>query len=399
MNRRELVKTSAVVAAAASAGMLNTNAHAEKATAGVKIKITKIEPILLRAARHYPAWLWVRIRTDQGVEGLGEGFCWSGRAAKIITHVKQLGEKLTGTSPLRINAFVQKAFAGRPKDVLNWGAAVSAIEIALWDIAGRVADLPVHALLGGAVRKRIPLYADHGVFAKGFDVERIVMMKEAGFGMFKWDPFRGGGNPGERTIRKQLETVIKVRQAVGEDYPLAIDAHGRFNLEGAKIAARAMSPYNLVFFEEPVHYKQVKWFGQLADTTSVPLSTGEMSTHRDEVAAYMKTGALAYFQPELGVNGGILETVKTAALCESFGVKIATHDWCGPVVSRAASHVCAAIPNLLYQEWASCAPEDRWEQELLDPPARVEKGHLAVPSGPGLGAKINEKNLKRRRIG
>jgi len=256
----------------------------------------------------------------------------------------------------------------------------------------------IHALLGGAVRSHIPLYADHGVFARGFDVDRILAMKEAGFGMFKWDPFQGGGNPGEKAIRRQVEQVVKVREAVGPDYRLAIDAHGRFNVDGAIIAAKAMEPLKIVFFEEPVNFRHPEWFEPIAASTSIPLSTGEMVTCRQEVAAYLKTGALAFFQPEVGTNGGILETVKVAAMCEPFGIRIATHDWCGPIVSRAAAHACAVIPNLLYQEWASCAAEDKWEQELLDPPTEVKNGQIVLTDRPGLGSKLNEKLVKERLI-
>ena len=144
---------------------------------------------------------------------------------------------------------------------------------------------------------------------------------------------------------------------------------------------------------------QPEWFRPIADSTSVPLATGEMITHRKEVATYLQTGELRFFQPELGTNGGILETVKVAAMCKSFGVRIATHDWCGPVVSRAAMHVCAVIPNLLYQEWENCDPEGRWEQELLEPPTSPDRGHLVVDDRPGLGFQLNERLVNERRIG
>lgn len=378
----------------AAQSCMQIKAEAER----MKIKITSVEPVLLKATRHYPCWLWVRIRTDQGIEGIGEGFAWSGRTPRIIKFVEQLGRQIVGTSAIEIEKFVQRSLADRPLETQDWGAAGSAIEIALWDILGKAVNLPVYALLGGAVRDRIPLYADHGVFAEGFDIDRILAMKAAGFGMFKWDPFKGRPTD-EGEIRKQVEQVAMVREAVGPDYRLAIDAHGRFELEAAKIAAAALEPLNILFFEEPVHFQKPEWFKPIAESTSIPLSTGENITHRKEVATYLKTGALGYFQPEVGTNGGIMESVKVAAMCEPFGLKIATHDWCGPVVSRAATHVCAVIPNLLYQEWANCAPGDSWEQELLEPPTRIEDGHILLPSTPGLGFELNEKALKKRRIG
>jgi len=410
MNRRKFIGQ-AIVGGLAAGGVIWGETLARQVPSDVKIKIIGIEPLLIKAARDYPAWTWVRIRTDQGLEGLGEGFAWThgapGRVKRVVGYIEQLSERLVGTNPLLVQSFVNKAMAERPPHRLEWGAAISAIEIALWDLVGQVAGLPIHGLLGGAVRKRIPLYANAGVFAKGygspdpdagFDVERILAMKEAGFQMFKWDPFRIGGNPGEKPIRKQVEQVVKVRDAVGDDYQLAIDAHQRFDLEGAKIAARVLEPLNLLFFEEPVGFDRPDWFKELSETTSIPLATGENSTHRKEVAPFLEAGGLSYFQPELGTNGGILESYKIAAMCEPFGIQISPHDWCGPIISRAAMHVSAAVPNLSYQEWAAVGPRNRGEQDLLDPPAIIEQGHLLVSDSPGLGCRLNEKLVKARRV-
>lgn len=371
---------------------------AESRMPDAQIKITGVEPILLKATRGYKEWSLVRLRTDQGLQGIGEGFAWGGKARAIVGHIKQLGASLIGTSPMRIEAFLQGASAEPPPDVFAWFSAISAIEIALWDIAGQVAGLPIHAMLGGKMRDRIPLYADHGVFKHGFEVERIVALKDAGYGMFKWDPFKGGGNPGKEAIAAQVEEVAEVRRAVGPDYPLAIDAHGRFDLEGAKLAAKALEPFDVQFFEEPVHYTKPELYAQLTDSTAITLATGEMLTTRGQLKTFLESGAIGVFQPETGANGGILESVKAAAMCEPYGVKVAAHNWCGPVVTRAATHVCATIPNLLYQEYASVAPEDQWELDLLDPPTQLERGHIIPPDGPGLGSKLNEKRVKERRI-
>jgi len=398
VKRREFLRTTAAAAAASGGLALGGTCVAAQHAPHAKIKITKVEPILIKATRGYKEWNLVRLHTDQGLTGIGEGFAWGGKARTIAGHIKQLGQSLVDTSPLRIEAFLHRASADPPEDKLAWFAAVSAIEIALWDIAGQVAGLPIYAMLGGKMRERIPLYADHGVFKHGFDVQRIVAMKEAGYGMFKWDPFQGGGNPGKEAIAAQVQQVAQVRRAVGPDYPLAIDAHGRFDLEGAKLAAKALEPLNVLFFEEPIHYTKPELFAPLAKSTSLTLATGEMLTTRIQLKTFLETAAVGVFQPEVGTNGGILESVKAAAMCEPYGVKIAAHNWCGPVVTRAATHVCATIPNLLYQEYASVAPEDQWELDLLDPPTQLDHGHIIPPEGPGLGSKLNEKLLKERRI-
>ena len=175
--------------------------------------------------------------------------------------------------------------------------------------------------------------------------------KENGFGMFKWDPFEGGGTPTPRDLQDQIRKVEMVRDAVGSEYQIAIDAHNRFSVDGAIMAAQALEPFNILFFEAPTadDPEQLK---QVANATDIPLATGELTCTRQEANALFDSGSLGVFQPEVGTNGGILETVRTADLAETYGLKIATHNWCGPVIMRAASHACSVIPNLLFQEYA-----------------------------------------------
>jgi len=298
------------------------------------VKIAAVEPLLIKGTRGYSAWTLVRVRTGEGIGGIGEGFSFGwGNAdapAAIKAHMEELGERIVGADPRRIQLFVHDALASAPEGAQHWSSAVSAIEIALWDIAGKAAGLPVYAMLGGAVRDRIPLYADHGVFKDGFDVGRILAMKHAGFEMFKWDPFREGGNPGAEAIAACTEDVAAVRDAVGPDYKLAIDAHGRFNLEGAKLAAKALEPFGPVFFEDPMQLGDPGGFSELSQYTSLPLATGELAESRDVLRAFLAAGGLSVWQPEVGNNGGILETMKAAAMCETFGIEVPRTTGAGP---------------------------------------------------------------------
>ncbi len=341
----------------------------------------------------------VRILTDQGIEGIGEGFTWAGRAAAIRSRIESIGEQIAGKSPVEIEAFLGR-FSPKATD-RNWHAAISAIEIALWDILGKMADLPIFSLLGGPVRKEIPLYADHGLFdgARSWEeqVDRVLAAKETGFRMFKWDPFVGMDSHDVKELGKRLDQVSQVRKAVGEGYQLAIDAHNRFDEAGAIMAAKILEPLDILFFEAPTK-DDPETLKKVAGATDIPLATGELTTTRREAKALLDSRALSVFQPEVGTNGGILESCKTAALAELYGVKIATHNWCGPVLTRAASQVCARTPNLLYQEYAGGAPRNEWENDLLDPPTQIKDGHIVLPDGPGLGFELNEKLLASRRI-
>ena len=364
-----------------------------------QIKIERIHPVVVKGTRWYREWVIVRVQTDQGIEGIGEGFTWSGHAADIRSHVDTIDQQISGTGPVGIEAFL-KRFIPQARD-RNWYAAISAIEIALWDIVGKMAGLPIYVLLGGPLHKKLTLYADHGLFdgAESWEeqFEQILQAKEAGFAMFKWDPFIGTGTPDPRELDQQISRVSQVRDAVGSDYPLAIDAHNRFSIEGAVMAAKALEPLNISFFEAPTK-DDPETLKQVAEATSIPLATGELTCCRREAKVLLDSGALKIFQPEVGTNGGILESCKTAALAELYDVKIATHNWCGPIVTRAASHMCARTPNLLYQEYAGGAPRNEWENELLDPPTQIENGHIILPDGPGLGFVLNEKLLAARSI-
>jgi len=366
------------------------------------MKVASIEPFTIKGTRGYAEWTLVRVRTDDGVEGIGEGFSFSwgdNQNARLISgHIARLGERLIGTDPNQIQTFVDEAFASAPADAPNWSSAISALEIALWDIAGKAAGLPVYAMLGGSVHETLPLYADHGVFVGGFDIARILAAKDAGFEMFKWDPFQEGGNPGEEAIARCVEDVAAVREAVGPDYTLAIDAHGRFNLQGAKLAAKAIEPFGPIFFEDPMPLGEPDGFRELSECTSIPLATGELAQSRDVPQRFLDAGGLSIWQPEVGNNGGILETLAVAAMCDEHGLKVAPHNWCGPVVTRAATHACAVIPNLLYQEWASLAPEDAWERDLISPPPQIENGRLVLPDSPGLGFTLDEDLIEQRRV-
>ena len=362
-----------------------------------KVKINEIRPVIIRGTRGYKEWVIVRVFTDQGVDGVGEGFTWSRHARKINSHIKVINEQVLGTDFISIENFLNR-FIPQAQD-RNWYAAISAVEIALWDIVGKLAGLPVYALLGGPIHKTIPLYANHGFFQENESWEETVKRaKDEGFKMFKWDPFHKlTGTPDPSELREKINRVEQVRNAVGSEYLLAIDAHNRFSVEGAIMAAKALEPLNIMFFEAPTK-DDPENLRRVAEATSLPIATGELTCTRKEAKNLFDSRALKIFQPEVGTNGGILESCKTASLAEVYDTKIATHNWCGPIITRAATHVCACVANLLYQEYASGKPQDQRINQLLDPPTQVENGHIILPDGSGLGSKIDEKILASMQV-
>lgn len=360
--------------------------------------IRDIELLRIKTPRHR-YFLWARIRTRNGLVGYGECYAVDSTTRWAAKYMKSLrGRNVRDL----INRFYREAIKDYDPRLgfygnMGWCSAASCIEIALWDILGKMADQPVHVLLGGALRDRVSLYANHaGFIGKGpGQHERILRAKELGFDMFKWDPFRGAPED-EATIRKQLEPAVRAREALGPDFKLAIDAHRRWKkLEPAKLAAKLMEPLKLEFFEEPMPHDRIDDFVELAKSTDIPIATGELMTHPDEVRDLVKTGSLAFLQPDVGNIGGIAAMKNACHVADTFGVNIYTHNWSGPISTLAAVHHNAVIPNLTRQEWPHLAYGEDWETRVVAPQLVAKQGHVAVPQGPGLGVDPDMKMLER----
>jgi len=369
------------------------------------VKITQVEPLPIRGARNYEVWVLVQVRTDTGIDGLGECFSWAWddtpRARRIARLVGEIGAQLAGRDAFAVETF---AAEWQPRGSgYEWHAAVSGIEIALWDVLGQSAGLAIHEILGGAQRAAIPLYANHGAFIGVDDqserIARAVRCRDAGFHLFKWDPFQFRPGYDAPDIDAAVAEVAEFRAALGETFPLAIDGHGRFDRAGGIAAARAMERFGLSFFEEPTPPERPEWLADIAAAApGTPLAAGECVTTESELNTLLDVGAISVLQPEPGANGGIWPTLLAAVNALGRGVQVAPHNWCGPVLTRATAHVAAAMANLFLMEYAASASVDEDEPELLDPPLRPEGGFLPVPAGPGLGARLDPQALARRRL-
>ena len=400
LTRREFLNASSLGGAAAVAGLTPLL----EAQESHKARISSVEPLVLhgRSDPRTRPWVWTRVRTDQGVTGYGECYAWMLERGnlRIPAIVRGIGERIEGRSATAIEGFRQR-FWSEGSD-LEWYAALATVEIAMWDILGQLAGLPVHALLGGRVRDRIPVYANHSTFS-GRDtpsrVESAVQAKEMGFRFFKWDPFAERGAPPASAIEKEVEQVRAIHEAVAPEMRIAIDAHGRYTDPAAAVAAaRFLEPFDPLFFEEPTQRGRPDLLLQVAAGTSLPLAVGEMHRTLEEAREWLDTGVLDVLQPEVGNDGGILETYLMAMLADTYGVSVAPHGWVGPVAVRAATQVCAVIPNLLLQEYPGSRPDHRWTQELIEPASEIADGELVIPDGPGLGFRVDEKELERIRI-
>jgi galactonate dehydratase len=267
-------------------------------------------------------------------------------------------------------------------------SALSGIEQAMWDIQGKALGVPVHALLGGAVRDRVRVYAHVGGRDADAYVESGQRRLAEGFTVLKTSPF-----PAVRFVESAafvdaaVARVGALREAVGDEVDIAIDFHGRVSPPMAVRLARALEPLHPMFIEEPCLPENVDALVTVARSTSIPVATGERLFTRWGFREVLEKRAAAILQPDVSHAGGILETRKIAAMAEAYYATIAPHCPLGPIALAACLQVDACTPNFLCQEQVSLGAG------YLEEPFAVTDGHITVPTAPGLGVEVDEDAL------
>ena len=353
------------------------------------MKITRVETFLVP-----PRWLFCRIETDDGIIGWGEPVV-EGRAEVVRAAVDVLAEYLIGQDPLRIQDHWQvltKAGFYRDGPVLS--SAVAGIDQALWDIAGKHYEAPVHALLGGPVRDRVRVYAWVGGDEPAELAESIAAQVEAGFTAVKMNA-SGRMSPiaTAAEVAGVVDRAATARQALGPHRDFAMDCHGRFTPATARRVIPELAPHRPLFVEEPVLPEHQQALASLVAASPVPLATGERIYGRAGFLPVLQAG-MAVVQPDLSHAGGISEVIRIASLAETFGALLAPHCPLGPIALAASLQVGFATPNLLIQE-QSLGIHYNKEADLLsyvlDPePFRFVEGHAVRGQAPGLGVTVDE---------
>ncbi|AVT37949.1 galactonate dehydratase [Plantactinospora sp. BB1] len=357
-------------------------------------KIERVETFLVP-----PRWLFVRIETSDGTVGWGEATC-EGRSETVRTAVAQLSELLVGQDALRIEDHWQVMTKGsfyRGGPIL--ASAVSGLDQALWDIAGKHFDAPVHQLLGGPVREKIRVYGWVGGDDPGEVAEHIAAQVAAGLTAVKMN---ASGRMSPVASVAELDGVVRrvaaAREVLGEHRDVAVDFHGRFTLANARRVAPLLEPFRPFFLEEPVVPENSHLLGEFVRSTSTPVSTGERLYSRQEFLPALQAG-IAVAQPDLSHAGGITEVRKIAALAEVYDVQLAPHCPLGPIALAACLQVGFATPNYLIQE-QSIGIHYNADAEVLDylvdrAPFGFADGYIARLTGPGLGIQIDENAVRR----
>ncbi|MFH1006396.1 MAG: mandelate racemase/muconate lactonizing enzyme family protein [Candidatus Latescibacterota bacterium] len=366
------------------------------------MKITRIETI---ECPEYGSIIWIRIHTDEGFIGLGETYSLTEPVKTLIERV--FGPAyLLGKDPLQIEALWRGMF-----DRCNhagWSGAemraMSAIDLALWDILGQKAGLPIYQLLGGACRDRIRIYNTSGPY-KSFDFmknadEYAQYLLETGIDAMKIWPFdgfareSGGQYLSLAQLEKALEPVRKVRKAVGNAMDLAIECHGHWNLNCAVRIAHALEEYEVMWLEDMIKPDNLDAYEQLSKATRLPLIVSERLLTRYQFLPVMQRGIARIINPDVEWCGGISEGKKIATMAETYQLPVAFHNYGGPLLNFASAHVAASTPNMMMLETGLNLLEI-WQNAVITNPVVVKDGHMALPEGPGMGTALREDFLER----
>ena len=359
------------------------------------MKITKYETFVVP-----PRWLFLKIETDEGIVGWGEPVI-EGKAHTLQAAVEELMDFLVGKDPLRIEDHWQVMYRGgfyRGGPVLM--SAIAGIDQALWDIKGKYFNAPVYQLLGGACRDSIRVYSWIGG-DRPSDVGQAALEKQqAGFTAIKMNATEELQYiDSYEKIDQVAARVAAIREAVGPYFGIGVDFHGRVHKPMAKVLAKELEPYRLMFIEEPVLPENNEALRDIAEHTSTPIATGERMFSRWDFKTLLEDGYVDIIQPDLSHAGGITECKKIFAMAEAYDVAVAPHCPLGPIALAACLQVDATAHNAFIQE-QSLGIHYNKGNDLLDyvqEPSvfAYKEGYVQIPQGPGLGITINEEYVRK----
>ena len=354
------------------------------------MKITDVKTIITDCYR--TNWAFVCVYTDEGINGVGEATLEYKEKA-LTGAVEHIRDYLIGKDPRDIERYTHDIYRDaywRGGPVLM--SALSAVEIALWDILGKSLNAPVYQLLGGKVNDKVRIYVN-GWFAGAKTPEEFAVKAKAatarGVTALKWDPFGKAymtlTNP---ELDKALQCIQAVRDAVGYETDILIEGHGRFDVPDAIRISKELEQFKPLWFEEPVPPDNIEALKAVRDRSPVPLSAGErLYTHRDYLRLF-ESRAADYIQPDVSHAGGIAALKKLAADAEAYYIPFAPHNPSGPVANAASLQLAACCPNFFILEiMYSDVP---WRSDISSEKLIYENGFIHIPDKPGIGIELNE---------
>jgi len=370
-----------------------------RAMARPQLKVTGLEVFVVKVNVR-GNWVFVRLRTDKGLTGLGEASHGMGTDDSMRAALAECFEYVRGQSPFDVEAYRTRGWEFAARGGRRAATAFSAIEQALWDLTGKALDVPVYDLLGGKLRDDLEVYANVNRATNDARTPEAFaanarLAVAAGFRAVKSAPFDGFPNlkAPETEIRKAADLGIAcleaIRRAVGPEVKVLVDCHSRFSRELAIDIARRLEPVNLYWYEEPVAPAQLEDNAAIHKAIRQPVSGGESLLGVAGFAPLIDSGAFGFIMPDVKHCGGILEGRRIAARAEAARVAVSPHNPSGPVATAASVQLCAGMPNfaILEHAWG----EVPWSKDLVTPPEQFPGGRLRVPGRPGLGIELNDK--------
>ncbi len=373
---------------------------------------TAIVPLGFRNA------ILTRVETDSGLAGHSE-VVLKRASGTVVAHLADLAPCVIGQDARRIEHLAETLYrdsfwVGGPLHA----TALSAIDIALWDLKGKALGVPTHELFGGPTRDKVPVYvhcpagpdpksfADAALrcVARGDRALKVTLPLFYGAEPADWKvdrPLGYSGSPGAiaRTLKEteHLPTAVfdriaaffdAARAAVGPEIELAVDCHGRFNVANARRLCDALAPFRLMFIEEPIPPESPEALAEVARSSSTPIAAGERWATVHGVLPFLKAGAVHLLQPDVVNCGGLTHARKIAALAEAHGIGLAPHNPNGPLATAASVQLAASIPNFALLEIIGGPDADATNQTIAPAALKAHDGHLTVPPGPGLGMEL-----------
>ncbi|MFC1541074.1 mandelate racemase/muconate lactonizing enzyme family protein [Candidatus Latescibacterota bacterium] len=405
-SRRSFFKKTAYTGAVAAAMMSNMGSRLEQAveaqplsSSPSKLRVTSVDWAYLGGR------LFVRVKTNQGIMGTGEGVDAIGGSQGLI---EQFGLQIVNQNPLDIHRIfysirTRGIFGGAQSG--KYISVLGTLEWALWDLAGKALGVPMYRLLGGKFRDKCRVYRDSADASEPKEVwaETCVQAMKDGWNAVKFDldwrgdphkldPFNWSASPGE--VERMVEQVAAAREAAGPYLDIAVDMHGRFDLPAALRVTKALEPYNLMWVEEPVPAENFDALREVTMSTSTPICVGENSFLAADFRKILEKRASDIIMPDMHKCGGAGESQRIANLAALYYVPFAPHSQASPLGAAGGAHVTASIPNHLVSEWHWSGRQQQWDNWVISDVPVLEKGYYNVIEKPGCGVELNDEYVK-----
>ena len=331
----------------------------------------------------------IRIHTDTGLSGVGQTACW-GYPEAVEKIVNTFEKYLIGQNPLRIEHHWQYLYRMGPFKGTALSGAISAVDIALWDIKGKHFGVPIWELLGGNCRDKIRLHLLGGASTPETMFEAAKAAVAEGFTALKFDPLVGNFQDMtvDRLVKTARDLVAAARDGGGPDLDLIVEVHRKLTPMNSILLEAALAPFNLYFIEDPIQIDTIKTQAELAKRMTTPVANGERLTTIWEFRELLEAGGPQYVRPDVGLAGGLTHCKKIAAIAEAYHSAVVTHNFLGPLITAASLHLDTSIPNFITQEYTK--GDESPDYAVYKVAYQREGGYIPIPEAPGLGIELDD---------